>query len=157
MSNNDSVRVKPRSTNPMVRLFSRLLRINIFENRRLSDFEMIEEPASVRNLKEALLEHRSSSNPLEALMHIAEEGSRYAVAEVTVHSGIWPFRSSSRKRIMRQSCSRYWTFESGEFTPGMQAEELERRWAIAYDYKRRFLLQRSFETAASSDSSVPNN
>jgi hypothetical protein len=154
ISNNDSPRRRdrrPSAIDALLVLFKAAL-----DSRRLSEFTMIEEPASTRHLKESLLDSKGrGADPMEALAKLAEEATKCAVAEVTLTDGVWPLRRSKRVRIIRPSSVRYWSFvETGEFTPGIQAEELERRWALTYDYQRRFLLQRSLEQQFSSAAGI---
>lgn len=124
---------------------------SLTETRRLSEFTMIEEPLSVRDLQELVgLASDKKASPIEMLDKLREATSRLAVAEVTLTSGVWPFRKSSRVRVIRPSGERYWAFENGDYTPGMQCEELERRWSLQYDFQRQFLLKRNLDTATSS-------
>jgi hypothetical protein len=50
-------------------------------------------------------------------------------AEVDVTTGwFWPFTSTERRRIMRRPFA-FWAYlDTGEPTPGLQAEDLERDW-----------------------------
>lgn len=128
---------------------------------RLSNFEMIEAPASAREMHEAILEalrdalQSAAKAPSASAITSAAESinnltGRIAVAEVDLSTGVWPFRKTRRVRIMRPSHVQYWTYEDGSWTPGSQAEELERRWAITQDYRRQALgrsLQKQLESA----------
>lgn len=122
---------------------------------KLSNFEMIEPPASAEELHGAIVSAlqglvESGRAPMSGTMVlpgdlIAPLASRMAVAEVDLSQGFWPLRSTKRVRIVRPSHSRYWAYQdSGEWTPGSQAEELERRWSITQDARRQS-LSRSLE------------
>jgi len=56
------------------------------------------------------------------------ENDTFFVAEVCVTTGIWPFRKTITRSIVRQfNCN--WVFsDTWKFTPGNQAEVLEREY-----------------------------
>lgn len=139
-----------RNRNPVVNLIAGCEAVWSYftDTRRLSDFTMIQEPTSVRDLRESLSgASEKGSPPAEMLQQLHEVSTRLAIAEVTLTSGIWPFRRSQRVRVVRPSAQRYWTFENGDYTPGVQCEELERKWSLQYDIQRQFLLKRNLDTA----------
>ena len=128
----------------------------LFDTRRLSNFEMVEPPLSADQLRElldeALAKFRAEGKdptPSQMFGTMRTALERMAVAEVTLTSGVWPLRKSRRIRIFRRSSHPNWAFENGDWTPGLQAEDLERKWAMAYDYQRQFGLQRSLELSTS--------
>lgn len=136
---------------------------------RLSNFEMIVPPATSEELHQAILttiqqvaeSSQRSGNPMGVLRAQPLEAlaNKMAVAEVDLTTGIWPFRTTARKRIIRPSHSRFWAYqEGGEWTPGNQAEELERRWAITQDFQRQSLsrsLEKQFSSIASGSPDHP--
>jgi hypothetical protein len=146
-----------RSNGPIVKLVAQCTALWQYftDTRRLSQFAMVQEPVSIRDLRESLSgAGEKNSSPVEMLERLREVSTRLAVAEVTLTSGLWPLRKSRRVRVVRPSASKYWTFEDGEYTPGVQCEELERKWALQYDLQRQFLLKRNLDTAPAT--STPN-